>query len=313
MSTSEVISNEFDSSNGARPSEPSLSSEGSPDPQPNDVPIAKPYTPRKFEETEEFSKAKRTQWTTRIVSVVLSFIGVIGAFAFYVWLQELWTSVLLGVFFVYFAGLAWLLSNSYVKGARKKFNENEELIARASAFSRVVESAHNKLSLEHILDLNGVLMTSYHAITKQQAEQSFRSSQRAMLAGLSILLVGVVCSFLPTSVSTKVAVASLAAVGTLISGYISKTFLRAHTNAITQLNRFFQQPVVNSYLLNAERIAANLACGRDELLTNIAQESVGAARLLLQDGSGDTRREVNAYGSSARRRAAQASDTAHRA
>ena len=75
--------------------------------------------------------------------MVLSFIGVIGAFAFYVWLQELWTSVLLGVFFVYFAGLAWLLSNSYVKGARKKFNENEELIARASAFSRVVESAHN--------------------------------------------------------------------------------------------------------------------------------------------------------------------------
>ena len=125
-------------------------------------------------------------------------------------------------------------------------------------------------------------MNSYHDVTKTQAEKSFRHSQYAMIAGLALLMFGGIVAVAATAPETKLAVAGLSAIGTLVSGFITKTFLTSHASAIAQLNRFFEQPLVNSYLLNAERVAGAISPdSRDEILTLVIRESISAAHQIL--------------------------------
>ena len=43
-----------------------------------------------------------------------------------------------------------------------------------------------------------------------------------------------------------------------MGGYISRTFITVQQGAMLQMNYYFQEPVVESYLLTAERLAGKL-------------------------------------------------------
>jgi hypothetical protein len=183
------------------------------------------------------------------------------------------------ILFLYFSCFSFLLRNSQYNSERTKFQEREEVVARLSHFREVADRIDDKLSLDNVTLLNQSMMESYHSITKTQAERSFKNSQRAMLAGLAILLAGAIGAVAAEEPTTKLALASLAGIGSTISGFISKTFLTSHAAAISQLNRFFQQPLVNSYLLNAERISREIKSEQGEaLLAEIVLESIATAR-----------------------------------
>ena len=163
--------------------------------------------------------------------------------------------------------------------ARRRFLEREEAIQRAFAVRRAAAKVEDTLSLPNLFGFNRTLMDEYHSITKGQSERSFRYSQIASFVGLFILGGGAVVVFVPVSDLVKIAIAGLAGLGTILSGYISRTFLRSHELSIQQLNNFFRQPLVSNYLLMAERLANGLSAeARSEAQLKIIGQVIEAAR-----------------------------------
>ena len=153
------------------------------------------------------------------------------------------------------AYFAWFLSVTNYNKEHRKFRDRQEILSQVIQFRQVRQTVEDQLSLESVTVLNRTSMEDYHRITKDQAAQSFKHSQFAMLAGLGALLLGVAVALAPSPPVVKITVGALSAIGSAISGYISSTFLTSYRVAISQINRFFQQPLVASYLLNAERIS----------------------------------------------------------
>ena len=189
---------------------------------------------------------------------------------------------------LYFAYIVWVLGEGTYSKERRRFRDRQEVIAQVTKARQAEKTVEDRLSLESVTVLNRTLMDDYHRITKDQAAQSFKHSQLAMLAGLGILLLGVTVALAPSSAEVKITVGALSGIGAAISGYISNTFLTSYNIAISQINRFFQQPLVTSYLLNAERISRDLG-NKEEILTNISAESITAARLILTDSTAKIR------------------------
>jgi hypothetical protein len=79
-----------------------------------------------------------------------------------------------------------------------------------------------------------------------------------MIIAFLILVVGAVVTIRTPDSTSKIVVGALASLGSVLSGYIGQTFLRAQAQAMRQLNFYFRQPLVASYLLSAERIAIKL-------------------------------------------------------
>jgi hypothetical protein len=178
-------------------------------------------------------------------------------------------------------GLGLLPSVPFLVGqAKKRFEEREEDVIRSIQILQTTETAESDPSMGKLLNLNRLEMNNYHDLTTSQARISFEHGQRAMYWGFGTVLFCVVLIALPiVPDASKLAVAALGAISTTIAGYISRTFLKSHTMAVAQLNRFFSQPLISSYLLTAERIALKLDDpeARGEALMKVAGQALSAA------------------------------------
>jgi hypothetical protein len=126
---------------------------------------------------------------------------------------------------------------------------------------------------------NQRLMLEYHKLTRSQAEASHRNSQVAMAAGLVILLAGGVTAIRADEASAQIVAATLTAVGSMLSAYLGSTFIRAHQEDVRQINHFFGQPLVQAYILEAERITTKVSDSskRDGMYEQIISEVLGGA------------------------------------
>lgn len=112
--------------------------------------------------------------------------------------------------------------------------------------------------LQNLLLVNRTQLNVYQDIATKDAKAASRNSRFAMIIGFLILLVGSAIAIRTPNSTSKIVVGALASLGSLLSGYIGQTFLKAQAQAMKQLNYYFRQPLVASYLLSAERIALKL-------------------------------------------------------
>lgn len=154
-------------------------------------------------------------------------------------------------------------------------------IAAADKAVREVTGAADTLGL---LNANQRQMEAYASIARSQAATSYRASQAAMGGGLLILLLGGAVAYFVADTATKAVTASLAVIGTAVGGYISRTFITVQQRATEQMGFYFKEPLVQSYILTAERIAhqldgdvQNVALGKiiDAVLGNLATQTAG--------------------------------------
>lgn len=126
---------------------------------------------------------------------------------------------------------------------------------------------------------NRLLLLEYHNLTRSQAASSHRNSQAAMAAGLAILAIGGVTVVRVDSASAQVVAGTLAAVGSGLSTYLGSTFISAHRQALSQINHFFGQPLVQAYIYQAERLAQHVSdeSKRDSILESIISEVLRGA------------------------------------
>lgn len=153
--------------------------------------------------------------------------------------------------------------------ARIHFQEAAEAKSR-----QAVDSAVANLRTDHsfsaLYRVNQTQMDQYHGITKHQAANSYRNSQIAMGSGLAFVVLAAIAAIVLKDEQTKIILGSIAGVATAFSAYIGATFLNAYHSALNQLNTYFHQPMVTSYLLSAERIASSLSPeNRDEMRAKI--------------------------------------------
>ncbi|MEU6421112.1 hypothetical protein [Streptomyces spiralis] len=138
---------------------------------------------------------------------------------------------------------------------RAKWREAErERKALESAADRLRE----RMELPSLVDFNRVLLDRYHGIATDQATKAYRSSRFAMAVGLVVLVVAFFAGWRLNAQGDRLFVGSVAAVGTAFTAYLSRTYMQTYERALQQLNQYFNQPVLNGYFLNAERIAASL-------------------------------------------------------
>lgn len=133
--------------------------------------------------------------------------------------------------------------------------------------------------------VNQRLLAQYHDITKEQAASSYRVSQVAMLVGFAMIVGGgyVVIAKAQSSYS-QIVVGGLAGLGALFSSYIGATFIRTYNRALAQMNFYYAQPLVQSYVLEAERISSGLSnsAKKDTVLTQIIGQTLKGADYAAQ-------------------------------
>ncbi|MFI9809673.1 hypothetical protein ACIHEJ_36010 [Streptomyces sp. NPDC052301] len=117
----------------------------------------------------------------------------------------------------------------------------------------------------------------YHEIALGQAKRSFRNAQMASGAGFALLVIFVVVSLRAGTTAGSVVAGGLGAVAAALSGYVSRTFVKAAEAAAAHLHAYFEQPLEFSRYLAAERMVRDgglSARHRAEVLADLAKAMI---------------------------------------
>jgi hypothetical protein len=125
----------------------------------------------------------------------------------------------------------------------------------------VLRQALNRISdsdstLKGLADVNFRQMRVFTVIAQRQARMSYYASLTAAAISLLVLLTGVTAAYGLTGTPAKITVASLAAAGSALSGFLSATFLKTYAMASRQMSYYYGQPLVHCYLLHAQWLAS---------------------------------------------------------
>ncbi len=155
---------------------------------------------------------------------------------------------------------------------RASFLERKELKAKEGVDEAIGE-LEDITDLRALIRINKSQMEQYEALTRRQANSSYRLSQGALGVGLALLTGGSIAALVTPESSSKAIVGALTAIGSVVAGYISNTYLRVYERTLVQLNYYFQQPLVTSYVLTAERLADKVrGTQRDEAQRRIIDQ-----------------------------------------
>ncbi|MER5916513.1 hypothetical protein ABT124_40540 [Streptomyces sp. NPDC001982] len=191
---------------------------------------------------------------------------------------------MVGVVLLAITGFAipWLLTGrKYMKNQNERF---EEALKAQKAYEReVLEKLRKTTELATLMELNQGQIATYHRIVTEQADKAFKSSRMAMNIGLLLLVCAAIAGALVPLEQIRWFIGSLAAFSTLLSGYLTKTYLAMYKESIGQLNRYFDQPVLNSYYLTAERLSSGMsAAPAEEVRQQIIKEVLSTSSRMGQ-------------------------------
>jgi hypothetical protein len=116
-------------------------------------------------------------------------------------------------------------------------------------------------TLKRLAWVNFKQLRGFTRIAQRQARMSYYASLAAAAISLLVLASGAAVAVdLPTT-TAKVTAGTLATAGTVLSGFLVKTFLTSYQMASRQMSYYYGQPLVHCYLLHAEWLAS---AGRKE-------------------------------------------------
>jgi hypothetical protein len=156
-----------------------------------------------------------------------------------------------------------------VSSQQKKVDELLETAKRrafGTADQQHGETKPDALQLADLFNLCSAQIKKYEYQTQSRAYWSFICAVVAMSAGIALLCWGAVDLFQGATETARttghiVSGSIISTVGGAMSAYITKTFLDVHRTSLLQLNHYFKQPVLNSHILSAQRLADRLEDG----------------------------------------------------
>ncbi|MCX4232795.1 hypothetical protein [Streptomyces ortus] len=153
--------------------------------------------------------------------------------------------------------IPWLVTRrAYMKNQNVHFSER--LKAEKERHSQAMEQLRKTTELATLMEWNQDQIKTYHDIVTEQADKSFKSSRTAMHTGLALLVAAAISGVKVPIEEVRWFIGALALFSTMFAAYLSRTYLAMYKESIGQLNRYFDQPVLNSYFLTAERVTEGL-------------------------------------------------------
>ncbi len=139
---------------------------------------------------------------------------------------------------------------------REMERDQEKLRATTSGLAQQFAARIEYLQTGSLFNLYSKQIQQYQYQTRQRATYSFIFAILAMFVGLAFVALGAWHVLKQGVQPTDVAAGSaVSVVGGAIGAYITKTFLEVHKISLAQLNRYFQQPVINETILTAQRLS----------------------------------------------------------
>jgi len=178
--------------------------------------------------------------------------------SWHVWSPVLFTGLAIAVCLASF----WPIVAKNTKTSFSDFRDNYQAGADSKSLSdeeRLPDRWLTDPDLQNLIILNRTQIGVYQDIATGDAKRAARNSQIAMSFGFLILVAGAVVTIVTPDSVAKIVVGVLASLGSVLSGYIGRTFLKAQDQAMYQLNYYFRQPLVTSYMLAAERLTLKLS------------------------------------------------------
>jgi hypothetical protein len=151
--------------------------------------------------------------------------------------------------------------------------------------AKTLKRLRERMSLPSLVELNRLMLSEYHTIATDQAQRSFRSSQRAMLGGFTWLIACFTAVIFAGSLDGRIIAATMAPVGSALAAFLGRTYIFVYERALAQLSQYYSQPLLNSYYLAAERMTSEMSPeARDRLIGSVVEQLLAAARN-LSDGA----------------------------
>ncbi|MEU4417364.1 TRADD-N-associated membrane domain-containing protein [Nocardia salmonicida] len=147
-------------------------------------------------------------------------------------------------------GVVGLLATRWLRDRKERQSRD--------AVDRAIAKVTDPFDLMQLMEVNRRQMEVYDDQARNQSSTSHWTALGAMVAGLSIVGFGIGVAANADSDATKFATAIIAAVGTTVGGYIAKTFITLNSSTQEQVRYYFEQPLVASYLITAERFIARM-------------------------------------------------------
>ncbi len=175
------------------------------------------------------------------------------------------------------AGFYWRAKNMEINIAQENARRQREEI------EKTLKRLRERMSLPSLVELNRLMLTEYHSIATHQAQRSFGSSQRAMLGGFSWLIACFTAAILADSFNGKIIAATMAPAGGILAAFLGRTYLFVYERALVQLRQYYNQPLLHSYYLAAERLTSEMSLdAKDRLLENVVEQLLVVARNLSE-------------------------------
>lgn len=153
----------------------------------------------------------------------------------------------------YLVGLA---PGSELEPRLKRLAESEAgLKEKTEELNALIEESRSALSTGRLFNLYSKQIEKYQEETRSRATWSFIFALVAMFAGLGFVFWGGTLILTQVDLDHVAAGAAIASIGGGINAFITKTFLDVHKLSLSQLNHYFQQPVINDHILMAQRLA----------------------------------------------------------
>lgn len=136
-------------------------------------------------------------------------------------------------------------------------DEHNNLKQATEQVKKVVEDSQNAIAMGRLFNLYSKQIEKYQQETRTRARASwsFVFAIISMFLGMEFVFWGGTFILSDTGTDKVAAGAAISAIGGGISAYITKTFLDVHKLSLTQLNKYFKQPVINDNILMAQRLA----------------------------------------------------------
>ncbi|MFE3105960.1 hypothetical protein [Nocardia tengchongensis] len=192
-------------------------------------------------------------WSTSPVAALLMVLAVLLTAAF-IAVQLNWLTVHGGSS----AAVATVVAGSMVGTWTANRRQYAREAAARAAVDEAVAAVTDPFDLNALMDINRKQMQEYDAQARGQSATSHWTSLAAMVAGLAIVGSGLAIAVTAHDAAAKYAAAIIAAVGTATGGYIAKTFITMNSSVQDQVRYYFEQPLVASYLITAERFIAQM-------------------------------------------------------
>jgi hypothetical protein len=193
-----------------------------------------------------------------------------------------WTLALLGLALLFFATYRRQIE-------RAALYERREQRAKEGV-DEAIGQLRDVTDLPALIRINRQQMEQYEELTRRQANSSYRLSQGALGIGLALLAAGSIAALVTPESSSKAVVGALTAIGSVVAGFISNTYLRVYERTLVQLNFYFQQPLVTSYVLTAERLADKMTGSqRDDAQKQIIDRVLATIGPMSEDGTTEDR------------------------